>query len=116
MQRNHQTVLRLDVLVLTRKGLELTGIPIRKGGLDDLEMEIEKLRRCLPPAAMPRYDRLARKFADPFSLHSGDVFQGCQQRISKRAAVMAGRSPEVFQCEHCGRFIIARTNAPGYVS
>ena len=102
--------------MLTRKGLELTGIPIRKGGMDDLDQKIEKLRRRLPAEVVSHYDRLARQYADPLSMLTGDVCQGCQQRISRRAIVLEGRSHEVIQCEHCGRFIFARTNAPDYVT
>ena len=116
MNTNLQTLLRLDGLGLTRKGLELTGKPISKGSLDDLDKEIEKLRRRLPPAVLSRYDLLVRKYADPLSMLTGDVCHGCQQRISRRVAVLASRSHEVLQCEHCGRLIFARTNAPDYVT
>ena len=116
MKKNLQILLQLDGLVLTRKGLELTGIPIRKEGMDDLDQKIEKLRRRLPAEVVSHYDRLARQYADPLSMLAGDVCQGCQQRISRRAIVLAGRSHEVIQCEHCGRFIFARTNAPDYVT
>jgi len=115
MNKNLQTLLRLDGLGLTRKGLELTGNPISKGSLDDLDKEIEKLRRRLPPAVVSRYDRLARKYADQLSMLTGDVCHGCQQRISRRVAVLASRPHEVLECEHCGRLIFARTNAPDYV-
>ena len=116
MNKHLQTLLRLDGLGLTRKGLELTGNPIQKGGFDDLDKEIEKLRRRLPPAVVSRYDRLARKYADPLSMLTGDVCHGCQRQISRRVALLAGRSHEVLQCEHCGRLIFARTNAPDYVT
>ena len=115
MKKQLQTLLRLDGLVLTRKGLEMTGHLIRNGGWDELDQEIEKLRRRLPPAVMSRYDRLARKYADPVSMLHGDVCHGCQQQISKRVAVLAGRSHEVIQCEHCGRLVFALTHAPDYV-
>ncbi|MCC6823905.1 MAG: hypothetical protein V9H26_28590 [Verrucomicrobiota bacterium] len=114
MNKQLQTLLRLDGLVLTRKGLELTGNPIRKDGLDDLDKETEKLRRCLPSAVVSRFDRLARKDADPLSLLTGDVCHGCQRQTSKRVALLASRSHEVFPCADCGRLIIARNNAPDY--
>lgn len=116
MNKNLQTLLRLDGLGLTRKGLELTGNPISKGSLDDLDKEIAKLRRRLPPAVVSRYDRLARKYTDPLSLLTGNVCHGCQRQISQRVALLVGRSHEVLQCEHCGRLIFARTNAPDYVT
>jgi len=116
MNQNLQILLRLDGLVLTRKGLELTGNPLRKGGLDDLDKEIEKLRRHLPPAVVSRFDRLAAKYADPLSLLAGDVCHGCQRQVSRRVALLASRSHEVFQCEHCGRLVFGRTNAPDYAT
>jgi predicted nucleic acid-binding Zn-ribbon protein len=96
--------------------LELTGNPIRKGGLEDLDKEIEKLRRRLPPAVLSHYDGLTQKYADPLSLLNGDVCQGCQHQVSKRATLLAGCSPRLFYCEHCGRFIFVRANAPDYVT
>jgi predicted nucleic acid-binding Zn-ribbon protein len=116
MKKHLQALLQLDGLVLTRKGLKLIGNPIRKGGLDDLDKAIDKLRRRLPSGVVSRYDRLARKYADPLSLLTGDVCQGCQRQVSKRIAVLADRAHDVFQCEHCGRLIFARTNAPDYVT
>jgi predicted nucleic acid-binding Zn-ribbon protein len=111
MNKHLETLLRLDGLVLTRKGLELTGNPIGSGGLDELDKEIEKLRRRLPSRVVSRFDRLARKYADPLSLLTDDVCQGCQRCISKRVALLASRSHEVFPCEHCGRLVFARTDA-----
>ena len=116
MNKSLQTLLRLDDLVLTRKGLELAGNQIRNGSFDDLNKEIEKLRRRLPPVVLSRYDRLSRRCADPLAILTGDVCQGCQRTISRRIAVRADRSQEVFQCEHCGRLIFARTHAPDYVT
>ncbi len=110
------TLLKLDGLVLTRKGLELTGNPIGNGGVDDLDKEIEKLRRRLPPAVESRYDRLARKYADPVTLLTGDVCHGCRRPISRRAVLLVSRSYEVFQCQHCGRLVFARTGAPDCVT
>lgn len=116
MKKSLQTLLRLDGLVLTRKALELAGNKITNGGFDDLDEEIEKLRRQMSPSVLSRYDRLARRYADPLSLLTGDVCHGCQQQISKRIAVLADRSHEVFQCEHCGRLIFAKKHAPDYVT
>lgn len=115
MNKNFQTLLRLDGLGLTRKGLELTGNRISQGSLDDPGKEIEKLRRP-PPAVVLRYDRLARKYADPLPMLTGDICHGCQRQLSRRVARLAGRVHEVLQCEHCGRLLFARTNAPDYVT
>jgi len=116
MKKSLQTLLRLDDLVLTRKGLELAGNKITNGSFENLDGEIEKLRRRLPPSVLSLYDRLARRYADPLSLLTGDVCHGCQRQISKRIAVLADRSHEVFQCEHCGRLVFAKTHAPDYVT
>ncbi len=82
MNKSLQTFLRLDGLILTRKRLELTGLPLRKGSLDKLDQEIGKLRRRLPPAVMSQYDRLSRQYADPISLLAGDICQGCRQPVA----------------------------------
>jgi predicted nucleic acid-binding Zn-ribbon protein len=116
MKKSLPTLLRLDGLVLTRKGLELAGNPSRNGGFDDLDKEIQKLRRRLPPGVLSRYDRLARRYADPVAILTGDVCQGCEQEISRPIAVRADRSREVFQCEHCGRLVFAQHQAPDYVT
>jgi hypothetical protein len=81
MNKDLQTLLQLDGLVLTRKGLELTGNPIRKGGLDDLDKEIEKLCRHLPPAVVSRYELLARKYADPLSMLTGTFVMDASGRF-----------------------------------
>ncbi len=116
MNKSLQNLLRLDGLVLTRKGLELTGCPLSEGALDDLDREIDKLRRRLPPAVISQYDRLARKYSDPLATLTGDVCHGCQQRVSRRRALLAGHTHRLFQCEHCGRLIFAATHAPDYVN
>lgn len=116
MNKNLATLLRLGSRVLTRKALALTGTPIGDGGLDGLDQEIEKLRRRLPPAVVSRYDRRARKYADPVTLRTGDGCHGCRRPISRRAARLVRRSHEVFQCQHRGRLVFARTGAPDYVT
>ncbi len=116
MNKSLPTLLRLDGLILTRKGLELAGHGHGKPRCDDFDEEIEKLRRRLPPSVLSLYDRLARRYADPLSMLTGDLCHGCQRQISKPVAVLAGRSHEVFQCEHCGRLIFARAHAPDYVT
>lgn len=116
MNKSLQILLRLDGLILTRKTLELAGNKSTNGRFEDLDEEIEKLRHRLPPLVLSRYDRLARRYADPLSMHTGDVCHACQREISKRIAVLADRCHEVFQCEHCGRFTFAGTHAPDYVT
>ena len=116
MDQSLQTLLRLDGVVLTRKALELAGPKITNGSFEDLDEEIEKLRRRLPSGVLSRYDRLARRYEDPLSMLTGDVCQGCQGQVSRRVVVLADRSHEVLQCEHCDRLIFARKHAPDYVT
>ena len=115
MNKNLQTLLRLDGLVLTRKGLELTGSQLSVETLDDLDREIDKLRRRLPPAVISQYDRLTQKYSDPLAMLTGDVCHGCQQRVTRRRALVASHTHRLFQCEHCGRLVFAATHAPDYV-
>lgn len=116
MNKSLQTLLRLDDLVLTRKALELAGNKATNGDFGYLNEEIEKLRRRLAPSVMSRYDRLARRYADPLSMLTGDVCNGCQGDISKRTEERANPSQEVLQCEHCGRLIFSTKQAPDYVT
>ena len=115
MNKNLQNLLRLDGLVLTRKGLELTGSQLSAGALDDLNREIDKLRRRLPAEVISQYDRLTQKYSDPLAALTGDVCQGCQQRVSRRRALIASHTHRLFQCDHCERFIFAASHAPDYV-
>ena len=116
MNKSLQTLLRLDGLVLTRKELELASQTTGKPHFDELDEEIQKLRRQLPSSLLSLYARLARRYADPVSMLSEGVCHGCQRQISKRVAVLADRSHEVLECEHCGRLIFAKKHAPDYVT
>jgi predicted nucleic acid-binding Zn-ribbon protein len=116
MNKTLEMLLRLEGLVLTRKGLELAGQATGKPHFDELDEEIQKLRRQLPSSVLSLYDRLARRYADPVSMLSEGVCQGCHHKISKMLAVLHNRSHEVFQCEHCGRIIFAKQHAPDYVT
>jgi len=115
MKKSLQTLLRLDGLVLMRKGLELAGQDSGKPRFDDLDKEIQKLRRQLPPSALSLYDRLAQRYADPLSPLEDRICQGCRQQVSKRLAALASRSRELRHCEHCGRLIFAKEHTPDYV-
>lgn len=115
MNKNLELLLTLDELVLLRKGLELSGPCIEEPGFEYLDEKIDKLRRQLPGQLLSTYDRLARQFPDPITVIADGVCQGCQQEVPTRLAVLAARSANALQCEHCGRFIVARQNAPDYV-
>lgn len=115
MNKSVQTLLRLEGLILTRKGLELAGQTVGQPHLEDLDEKIQKLRRQLPPPVLSLYDRLARRYHDPVSMLTEGVCEGCRQKVSKPLAVLNDRSHKVLQCEHCGRLIFPRKHAPDYV-
>ena len=99
-----------------RKGLELAGQNGGKPDCGNLDKEILKLRRHLSPSVVSLYDRLARRYADPVSMLTEGVCEGCQQKVSKPLAVTNDCSHKVLQCEHCGRLIFPRQHAPDYVT
>jgi predicted nucleic acid-binding Zn-ribbon protein len=114
MNKNLELLLKLDELVLLRKWLELSGSYIEEPGFEYLDERIDKLRRQSPGQLLSTYDTLACQYCDPVTVLADGICQGCQQEVSTRLAVLAARSTSVLQCEHCGRFIMARQNAPDY--
>lgn len=109
-------LLRLDGLVLTRKGLELASHDTAAPRFDDLDKEIKKLRHQLPGSILSLYDRLARRYADPISMLDDAVCQGCHREAAKASAVLNDHPRRIFQCEHCGRILFAGQHAPDYVT
>ncbi len=116
MNKSLHTLLRLEGLTLTRKGLELVDPGDGKSQLADLDKEIQKVRRQLPPAVLSLYDRLAQRYGDPLSLLADGVCQGCRQNVTRPRVVPTNCSHEIFQCEHCGRFVFTGKQAPDYVT
>lgn len=116
MNKSLQTLLRLEGLVLRRKGLELASQNAGTPDFDDLDKEILKLRRHLAPSVVSLYDRLARRYADPLSMLTEGVCEGCRKKVSKPIAVVNNCSHKILQCEHCGRLIFPRQHAPDYVT
>lgn len=116
MNKNFELLLRLDGLVLLRKGLELAGPYVDEPGFEYLDERIDKLRRQLPGRLLSLYDRMMRQHPDVLTVIADGVCQGCQREVSTRLAILASHSTDILQCEHCGRLIIARQNAPDYVS
>jgi predicted nucleic acid-binding Zn-ribbon protein len=116
MNENVKLLLKLDGLVLLRKGLELPKPYVEEPGFEYLDEKIGRLRHQLPGEILATYDRLSRQFPDPVTILAGGMCQGCKQAVSTRLAALAAGSIKVPQCEHCGRFILARQNAPDYVS
>ena len=112
MNENLKLLLKLDGLVLLRKGLELPKPYVEEPGFEYLDGKIDRLRHQLPGEILAAYDRLSRQFSDPVTIVADCVCQGCKQAVSTR---LDARSTMVPQCEHCGRFILARQNAPDYV-
>jgi predicted nucleic acid-binding Zn-ribbon protein len=111
MNKNLELLLKLDELALLRKRLELSGSYIEEPGFEYLDEKIDKLRCQLPDKLLSIYDTLAHQYSDPVTVLSDGVCQGCEREVSTRLAVLAARSINVLQCEHCGRFIVARQNA-----
>jgi predicted nucleic acid-binding Zn-ribbon protein len=116
MNPNLRLLLDLEELVLLRRGLELTGPYIEVPGCEHLDEKIAKLRRRVPGRLLSLYDRLARQYLDVVTVMADGICQGCQREVSTRLAILAARSNDILQCNHCGRFIIAKQNAPHYVS
>jgi hypothetical protein len=112
MNENAKLLLELDGLVLLRKELEMPKPYVEESGFEYLDGKIDRLRRQLPGEILATYDRLSRKFSDPVTLVVDGMCQGCKHEVSARPAARLTKVP---QCEHCGRFILTRQNAPGYV-
>ncbi len=109
-------LLRLEGLVLTRKGLELASPDTALPRFDDLDEEINKLRRQLPGSILSLYDRLARRYADPLSTLNDGACQGCHRQAIKAVAALNDHPCKISQCEHCGRILFAGQHAPDYVT
>ena len=116
MNPNLELLLQIDEMVLLRRGLEMAGPSLEEPGFEPLDEKIKKLRRRLPGRLLSLYDRLARQYPDVLTVIADGLCQGCQGEVSTRLAILAARSSDILECEHCGRFIIARQNTPDYVS
>ena len=116
MNNSLQTLLRLEGLVLTRKGLELVDRGAGKHQLDDLDREIRKVRRQLSPAVLSAYDQLAHRYGDPLSMVADGICQGCRHSVTSPRAVATNCSHVILQCEHCGRLVFTGKQAPDYVT
>ena len=116
MNPNSQLLLQLEELVLQRRGLELAGPHGDQASFEDLDEKIQKLRQRLPGRLLSIYDRLARQRQDVLAVIADGICQGCQREVSRRLALLATRSNDIVQCEHCGRFIINKQTGPDYVS
>jgi predicted nucleic acid-binding Zn-ribbon protein len=104
MNENVKLLLKLDGLVILRKGLELPKPYVEEAGFEYLDVKIDRLRHQLPGEILATYDRLSRQFPDPVTIVADGVCQGCKQAVSAHWT-------KVTQCEHCGRFILARQSA-----
>jgi predicted nucleic acid-binding Zn-ribbon protein len=108
MNENAKRLLKLNGLVLLRKGLELPKPYVEEPGFEYLDEKIDRLRHQISGEILASYDRLSRQFPDPVTIVTDGVCQGCQQAISTPVAALAARWTRVPQCERCGRFILAR--------
>jgi len=115
MNENAKRLLKLNGLVFLRKGLELPKPYVEEPGFEYLDEKIDRLRHQVSGEILATYDRLSRQFPDPVTTVADGVCQGCKRAISTPLAVLAARLTKVRQCEHCGRFILARQNAPDYL-
>ncbi len=106
MNKNLELLLKIDEVVLLRKRLEQCGPYIEEPGFEYLDEKIDKLRRRLPGQLLSAYDRLTQQYPDPVTVIVGGICQGCE---------LASRSTNLLQCEHCGRFIVARQHTPDYL-
>ena len=115
MNKNLELVLRLEGLVLLRRGMACIGPSVEEAGRDFLEEHIDKLRRCLPGDLLLRYDSLTRKYTNTIVPISKNVCQGCDRKLSARMASLVESTAQIFQCPHCGRFLFAIEKAPAYL-
>lgn len=109
-------LLRLEGLVLTRRGLELAGHDTEVPCFDDLNDEIKKLLCQLPGSILAVYDRLTQRYADPLSMVNDGVCRGCHRKAAKGRVAFSDHPHRISQCEHCGRILFAPQNAPDYIT
>jgi predicted nucleic acid-binding Zn-ribbon protein len=111
---NHclEILLRLEGLVVLRKGLEQASDGVEWHRFDFLDKSIGELRRQLPDEVLSKYDRLARKHGNTLTMISDRVCQGCHRQVSPRFARLAAEPNRMLQCEHCGRLIFTTREAP----
>ncbi|MBI4664050.1 MAG: hypothetical protein HY735_35080 [Verrucomicrobia bacterium] len=115
MNKDLDLVLRLEGLVLLRRGLACMGPYVERAALDFLEEQIDRLRRSVSGDLLSQYDRLARKYTNTIVPVSENTCQGCDRRIPPRLARLLESTTQTFQCPHCGRFLFAKHHAPAYV-
>ena len=112
MNKNPELVLRLEGLILLRRGLACMGPRAEEAGMDFLNEQIDKLRRQLPGELRSRFDGLARRYTNTIVPISKNVCQGCDRQLSARLAGLVESTGQTFQCPHCGRFLFAQQKAP----
>ena len=74
------------------------------------------LRGEIPPHLAAAYDQLKREHKEPVAAVSQEKCEGCNAALSPTALARLREEHEAVQCKQCGRFIIARTHAPDYVT
>jgi predicted nucleic acid-binding Zn-ribbon protein len=116
MNRDLQTLLSLDDLVLMRRGLKLAAADGAQPDSEILDQRINRLRRQVPGRVLSLYDHLSRRYPDVVTTIVGGVCQGCHAEISSRLAAEAAQSEGIVQCEHCGRLIVNQRQVPDFVN
>jgi predicted nucleic acid-binding Zn-ribbon protein len=111
MNKHLELLLRLEELLLrmqaSRPSVAFTA---------EAERQISRLRHQVPGAILSRFDELARQYANPVAPVTEGVCQGCQNRISHRAAKVVQRISEVATCEACGRFLVSVEQIPDFLT
>lgn len=113
MNKQLELLLRLEELVLQRQARQRMGESSQEHR--ELDERIGQLRRRLPGAMLSKFDQLAREYANTVVPVVGQTCQGCQQPLSPRVTRSLNQISQVFQCEHCGRFLIMPEQLPDYL-
>jgi predicted nucleic acid-binding Zn-ribbon protein len=107
-----EILLRLEGLLLLRKGLKQAGGYVDERRFDFLDERIDELRREMSDEVLLIYDRLARRHGNTLTMISDGLGQGCRHNVSSRFAKLAAKPNQMLQCEHCGRLIFTTREAP----
>lgn len=116
MNQDLYLLLAIENLMLMHRGFEIAGPTAEEPSLELLDQKIERLRHQVPGRLLSIYDRLARQYSDPITVISDGDCHGCHQEVSPRLAARVSRSPQLLQCEHCGRLIIDLQPALDYLN
>jgi hypothetical protein len=114
MNKNLELLLRLEELVLLRQTQQRMGEA--NAERTELDARIDQVRRRLPGPILSAFDQLARQYANTVVPVVGQTCQGCQQALPGRLARALDHPTHIFQCNHCGRFLIMPEHLPDYLA